>query len=198
MSDAQHYDMKNLEALRRDLQEIRTEAQADGTIAPRAGKRAGPMAAAAARRPAPAQPVSPEAKGKQVATRMLATLRRVENDNSPIIRGTDFTEAGVKRLLNLLTSPKRRSDAADRALQRIHRFITAPAPAGVQTISGVSADKVRALSRLLEQIEQNGWDAVRSQLTERREKSAAAGTAGAAPAEAAPAPRKRAGRQAAS
>lgn len=205
MGDTQQYDAKNLEALRRDLRDLRAEAQEDGVLTPRGSKRSGAGArrraaapAAAETGPASADGESSGGKGKQVASRMLAALRRVENDDSLNVRGTDFTENGVKRLLVLLNSPRRRSGAADRILQRFQRFLTTPVPNSMQKIAGVSAEKIRLLSRLLEQIEQHGWDAVRSHLTERRERAAASEQSGAPADAASPVRRKRLNRQEAS
>lgn len=188
MSETQAYDTRNFDLLRDDLEQLRNEARVEGVFAKRGS--AGRTDEGASRRLGTGSLRASTDKGKQMARRMRAILRRAANDVSPMIDGTDFTEDGIKTFLSQLTAPRKKARAADRAIQNIHKFITAPPPKGAQTAVGVSVDRVRQLARLLERIEQHGWEQVRLALAEKR--TAAKAAPPAQPKRPPPAKRKRA------
>lgn len=200
MSDAQNYDSTNLETLRRDLEKLRAVARDSEGLKSPGDATSMAVVGPAARRPAVTPSGSHDDKDKLIARRLLAMLRRGEGDDSPTVSGTDFTETGVKRLLGQLTSPSKTPAAGQKILQRLHKFLTAPGPKGGEKVSGVSVEKIRRLSRLLEQTEKHGWEQVRARMAERRNGSSKA-PATAIPARAkaaAPIKRKRPNRREAS
>lgn len=179
MSDTQNYDTKNLDVLRRDLKELRNRAKEEGVIrsdVPEQPKvNAGGGAArrfAAMRRGDAGENADGAEKGKQLATRILAMLRRGNDDDSPNIPGTNFTEDGVKRLMTQLTEPQKGRRATSPLIQKLHKFLTTPTGGG-KTIAGASLERIRMLANLLPQVEKHGWEQVRAHLAKRKENRAA-------------------------
>jgi hypothetical protein len=194
MNDAQDYDSKNLDVLRRDLEELRSRAREEGVISQPAEKPKLAVGGVAARRFAAIQKEASEKgeareKGKQLATRMLTMLRRSSGDNSPIVPGTDFTEQGVERLMNQLTEAQKSRRATSPLIQRLHNLLTTST--GGRTIAGASVERIRMIGNLLPQIETHGWEQVRSQLAKRKENRAAETEEGAGPPVAAARPGRR-------
>ena len=188
MSDPLNYDSKNLDVLRRDLQDLRGRAREEGLIHSDTQER--PAVAAgggAARRFAQMRAggtggAEPGEKGKQLATRILAMLRRSIDDDSPLVPGTDFTEAGVKRLMDHLTAPPKGRRATAPLIERLHKFLTIPGQPGGKLIAGASVERIRMLANLLPQVEKYGWDQVKEQMAKRKENRAKQVEAGAVPA----------------
>ena len=112
-------------------------------------------------------------KGKQAASKMLAMFRRGQDDTSPTVPGTDFTEKGVAKVVKLLAAPRERDGASQKMLQRLHKFLTGPVADDAETVAGVSVQKVRRVARMLQQVERHGWEHVRAHMAKR--KSAGAG-----------------------
>lgn len=177
MSDAQNYDIKNLDALRRDLKELRSRAKEEGVIStepvekPKIGVGGGAARRFAAMRRETDEKTETGDKGKQLASRMLAMLRRGPGDDSPTVPGTHFTEHGVQRLMDQLTEPQKGRRANSPVIQKLHKFLTAPT--GGKTIAGASIERIRMLANLLPQVETHGWEQVRSHLAKRKENRAA-------------------------
>ncbi len=168
MSDAPSSDRPKIEIVRRDLQQLRSKARASGLI----GSKNGDASAPASSKMVPVFPdmdiEEPGDKGKQAASKLLAMFRRGEEDTSPTVRGTDFTEKGVARVLNVLTAPREREGASQKTLQRLHKFLTGPVADGAETVAGVSVQKVRRIARMLQQIEKHGWEHVRAHMAKRK------------------------------
>jgi hypothetical protein len=168
MSDAPNSDRPTIEVVRRDLQALRSKARAGGIL----GSKVGDARAPASRRDstASADGDTGEAgeKGKQAAGKLLTMFRRSPDDTSPTVLGTDFTENGVARVLNLLTAPRQREGTSQNIQQRLHTFLTAPVADGAETVAGVSVQKVRRVARMLQQIEKHGWDHFRAHMAKRR------------------------------
>jgi hypothetical protein len=177
MSNSQNYDTKNLETLRRDLGDLRSQAREDGVLrSDTAEKPSGSTAAGAARRFAAirrndnGEGPDAEEKGKQLAARLLAMLRRVDNDTSPMVPGTDFTENGIKRLMDQFARPKANRRNAP-LIDKLQKFLTT-GPSGGKMIAGASVERIRMLANLLPQVEKRGWGQVRSHLARRKEEKA--------------------------
>jgi glycosyltransferase A (GT-A) superfamily protein (DUF2064 family) len=169
MSDTKNPDSSNLEALRRDLQEMRNKARDEGILSAEA---VAPMAlggggVASAGRQAIMSAVDPNDKGKQAATRLMAILRRTETDTSAIVPGTDFTEQGIARMQDLLTASVQKQGTGDNIYVRLQKFLASPAQNGGRVICGIGTEKIRILSHLLEQTEKLGWEQVKAQLAQR-------------------------------
>lgn len=145
------YDTTNLHALRQELKRLNDDALEAGLIAPREGRSGAPAPGAPLER---AQTRSTD-KGKAGARRLLMMLARGTDDESPAVPGTDFTEAGVVRLLAHLHKPRSRGR---RFLHRLRRFLTRPVAAGMPTSAGVSVERLQVVSRQLLEIEARGWD----------------------------------------
>jgi hypothetical protein len=188
MSDPLDYDSKNLDVLRRDLQDLRGRAREEGLI--HSDKPDRPAVAAgggAARRFAQLRQggtggAEPGEKGKQLAARILAMLRRSIDDDSPLVPGTDFTEGGVKRLMDHLTAPPKGRRATAPLIERLHKFLAIPAQPGGKMIAGASLERIRMLGNLLPQVEKHGWDQVKEHMAKRKENRAKQVEANVAPA----------------
>jgi len=177
MSNSQNYDTKNLETLRRDLGDLRSRAREDGVLRPdTAEKPSGSTAAGAARRFAAirrndtGEGPDAEEKGKQLAARLLAMLRRVDNDTSLVLPDTDSTENGIKRLMDQFAQPKGNRRNAP-LIEKLQKFLTT-GPSGGKMIAGASVERIRMLANLLPQVEKRGWGQVRSHLAKRKEEKA--------------------------
>lgn len=192
------YDTTNLQALREELKLLNTAALEDGLISmrdgwpvtPRARRAAAVVRTAKARATPATTPAtsktsskskakgpSPET-GKAGARRLLTIARRGEGDGSPAVAGTDFTEAGIVRLLAHLR--KRRSKGF-RFLHRLHQFLIRPVQPGIRTSAGISVERLQLVARQLLEIEAHGWHQFRARV-ERRGKRAPAADRTAKPA----------------
>jgi hypothetical protein len=160
MSDIQEVNTKKVDSLRADLKDLRERARETGVLKP-----AGTVSRRTRR--SAAETVEATEKGKAAAARIRAMLQRGENDESAIIAGTNFTEDGVRRVIELLIAPRKQPVKSQRIFEWLHRFLTSPVQDGEQMVAGVSAVKVRRLSRLLQQIETHGWEQFRSRRAER-------------------------------
>ncbi len=98
--------------------------------------------------------------GKAGARRLLTMLRRLDGDDSPPVPGTDFTEAGVVRLLAHLRNPGNRAPA--RYLQRLRRYLARPVQFGLRVSAGVSVERLQWVARYLKDIEAYGLAHVQS------------------------------------
>lgn len=195
MDEAENFDLKNLDSLRRDLKELRARAREDSAPGPEKTEQPDAAGGPAWRRPGAASAAEPGERGKRLASRLLALLRRGEDDQSPAVPGTDFTEQGVERLLDRLALLPKQSSAAGQFLHNMYRYLTAPPAEGAPMIADVSAEKIQYLSRFLPQIEKHGWNQVRSRMAQIRERPGARGTAARPEPKPAPQRRKRDGRR---
>lgn len=183
------YDTTRFDAIRRDLSALNEAALADGLVAVRDGvvvspdrprrarRRAAARAEAAGPGPAPAseqaEPAAKEDRSPVAAARLLALLRRQDGDESPVVTGTAFTEAGVARLLAHLQERRaKRGGAWLRFLKRSNRYLSRPVPAGIRTVHGVSFERLQFVARQLAEIEANGWSKFREARRARRRKVA--------------------------
>jgi hypothetical protein len=164
MSGTEDFDLTNFDRIRRELAELQNAAAKDGTLLPEA--------TASGRLPAPPRSLQDKERGKQLVSRMLTMLRRGKNDESPVVAGTNFTERGVGRLLRQLASPPQSVGSAQPVLQRLHQFLITPPRGETQMVAGASAEKIKALGRLLLDVEQHGWQQARSRLSTQMDRHA--------------------------
>lgn len=138
-----------------------------GRSTAKAGKAAGAKAlrAAAARDTQARSAVAPRDKSRAGARRLLVMLRRIDGDDSPPVPGTDFTEAGVVRLLGHL---RRRKSQGFRFLRHLYRLLTRPVALGMRTSAGIGVERLQLVGRQLEEIEIHGWDHFHSRRVARR------------------------------
>ncbi len=157
------YDTTNLHALRRELDRLNDAAVKSGVIPSRdAG---GDLDVVSDR--LAAQPVD---LGKAGARRLLEMLCRISGDESPMVPGTEFTEAGVVRLLAHLRRPRKRAQYGNRFLGRLLGFLTRPLPTGMQTSAGIGVERLQRVWRYLREIESYGWNHVQAVAVARRRK----------------------------
>ena len=180
------YDTTRFEALRRQLGALNEGAIADGLVAVRDGVVVSPEKPRRAPRKAAAlgAKVEPEAKTAEktpdrspaAARRLLALLSRSNEDESPDVAGTSFTEAGVVRLLAHLRArrKKRGGGAWVRFLLRADRYLARPVPLGIRTVQGVGFERLQVLARQLGEIESSGWARFRAARAVQRRKIVAA------------------------
>lgn len=195
------YDTIHFESLRNELAALNEGAIADGLVAvrdgvvvvpakPRRVRRKARADAKAKAEAAPPEAAEPERKTKEkpekkprkpspdrspaAARRLLAMLQRQDQDESPDVAGTSFTEAGVERLLaHLNTRRKKQGGGAwRRFIQRADRYLKRPVPLGIRTVRGVGFDRLQVLARHLEEIETGGWERFQAARAVRRRKVA--------------------------
>ena len=166
MDDGLGYDTSNLQALRQELRRLNIAAIETRLLPPlrSPNRRAAAGGASEAPRPASAR------NGKAGAKRLLSMLRRLEGDDSPPVPGTDFTEAGVVRLLAHLRDAGNKKPA--RYLQRLRRYLARPVQFGLRVSAGVSVERLQWVSRYLRDIEAYGLDHVRMVTAARRGRQA--------------------------
>lgn len=151
------YDTTNLHALQDELRRLNATALAEGLL----GK--GPRPAEAATEPAAPSKAS-QKRGKAAARRLLAIGGRLEGDDSPAVPGTEFTEAGVVRLIAFLRRRRGRAGAWSRFLARVQRALGRPVSLGQLVVAGVSLTRVQVVYRQICEVEAHGL----AQLTARR------------------------------
>jgi hypothetical protein len=161
MSGTQNPGAKNFDSLRRDLKELRAKARESGVISSSVDDVSAPFGGLSASRQAAMDAMGPDDKSKVVAKRLLAMLRRGEGDESRIVPGTNFTEAGVQRLVDRLAAPRKEA-AGEKVYQRLRNFLNRPGRDAGEMVAGVSVEKIRHLARFLEQVEKHGWEQVRA------------------------------------
>jgi hypothetical protein len=158
-----NYDTTNLGALRRELDLLNEAAVQSGLIASNDNE----LELAVLSDYAAAESLD---LGKAGARRLLAMLRRQPGDVSPVVAGTDFTEAGVVRLLAHLNKRRKRAQFGNRFLRRLLRFLARPVPMGARTSAGIGVERLQRVSRYLHKIEAYGWNQVRTAARVRRGK----------------------------
>jgi hypothetical protein len=131
---------KETEAAPEAADQTEAEAEREAKRAARAAKRAA---------------IPPQDKGKEGAQRLLAMLTRQEDDQSPGVPGTSFTEAGVVRLMAHLRTPRSRRF---RYRRRLLTYLTRPVAMGVRTAAGISVERLQMVHRQLVQLQAMGWD----------------------------------------
>ncbi|MBS0559850.1 MAG: hypothetical protein JSR21_07330 [Proteobacteria bacterium] len=163
MSETQKSPTKNVDALRRELRELRGKAREDGMTGAIVDDWTGTGLAPGSRK-AVMDAINQEDKSKSAATMLLTLLRRVDKDDTPLVPGTNFTEAGVQRLLRQMQLPKYKTGPAGKIIQRLHTYLTKQAKPGSIQVAGVSIERLRQLAGLLEQIEKHGWEQAKAVL----------------------------------
>ena len=166
MDDGPGYDTSNLQALRQELRRLNIAAIETRLLPPLGGRHQRPSVSAASEAARPAS----TRNGKAGAKRLLSMLRRSEGDDSPPVPGTDFTEAGVVRLLAHLRHAGNKKPA--RYLQRLRRYLARPVQFGMRVSAGVSVERLQWVSRYLRDIEAYGLDHVRMVTAARRGRQA--------------------------
>ena len=155
------YDVTKLHGLRQELARLNEAALKDGLIGHRHFKIAMPSQ----------QPIVERRRntssraGKASAQRLLDLLGPAEDDRSPLVPGTNFTEDGVVRLLAHLRKPRL---LRYRYLQRLHSYLIRPVAKGARASAGVSVERLQAVSRQLLEIKARGWYRFRSMRAARR------------------------------
>jgi hypothetical protein len=165
MSETQKSATKNVDTLRRELRELRSKAREDGMTGAIVDDWAGSTGLAPGSRKAVMDAITPADKSKTAATMLLTLLRRMDKDDSPLVPGTNFTEAGVQRMLRQMRLPKYQTGPAGKIMQRLHTYLTKGKP-GAILVAGVSVERLRQLGGLLEQIEKHGWEQAKAMLEE--------------------------------
>ena len=145
------YDPAGLRALQNELRRLNAAAHADrlfddGTSV----KRAVPDDAA------PKPPKGARKRGKAAARRLLDLAGRHEDDDSPDVPGTRFTEAGVVRLLARLRRRRESDGAWPRFLDRVQRALGRPVPNGEHLVAGVGLARLQVACRQILEIEAHG------------------------------------------
>ena len=145
------YDTTNLRALQDELRHLNAAAFAEGLL----GDVPKPRTEAADAAP-PEPSKASRRRGKAAARRLLDLAGRVEDDDSPDVPGTRFTEAGVVRLLAHLRRRRGRGGAWPRFLARIGRSLARPVSFGQHVVAGVALARLQIVCRQLLEIERHG------------------------------------------
>lgn len=102
---------------------------------------------------------------RQLATFLLRTLRMREDENTPTIPGTAFTEQGVQQMLEALKSRSESLGAGGRGLsKRLYAYLTRPAKDGEEMVAGVNKDSLTRFVNFLTQMQSTGLEGVTKQL----------------------------------
>jgi len=163
MSDTQKAPTKNVDALRRELRELRVKAREDGMTGAIVDDWVGGGLALGSRK-AVLDAVNQQDKSKSAATMLLTLLRRVDKDDSPLVPGTNFTEAGVQRLLRQMQLPKYQNGPTGKIIQRMYNYLTKQTNGDAIAVAGVSIVRLRYFAGFLEQIEKHGWEQAKAEI----------------------------------
>ena len=188
MSAERGYDGTALNALRQELKRLNEAALADGLVASRDGRIEMPSrprrkpfkrrsAGSANSEVDKKQSAGPSPNAGKAASRRLLTMgARIADDKSLAVPGTEFTEAGVTRLLATLRRPRRRRVGAwHRFRQQIERYLSRPVSSGLCSAAGVSVERLQVLSRQLHEIDRHGWSRFQEKRANRRRRTTATG-----------------------
>ena len=160
MSAEHGYDTSNLRALQDEVRRLNEAALESGLFStpapPRGGRSRAVSDGAAETSETPPRKAAGRSRGKGAARRLRAIAGRTDDDDSPDVAGTTFTEAGVVRLLSRLRRRRKQAGPWTRFLVRMERALSRPVALGQHTIAGISLARLQVVSSQLEQIEARG------------------------------------------